>query len=447
MFDPFPYQLEGASFLASKSRALLADEMGVGKTGQSLMACEHVGAKRVLVMAPANVRSGWVRAIPDFMKNPLPAKVLQTEKDTPLATGFTICSYDLGIRKAMQAKLLEQDWDAVITDEEHYLKEPDSKRTQLVYGKGCEAGPDSLIANAGYFWALSGTPTPNHAAELYPLLRAFGLFKGSYRAFVDRYCITRETIYGTKIIGSNPKNLPELKGLIKQCSIRRLVKDVWAQRPELTHNHLYLDPSECDKELLAQLVQEEKGEEAESLRNFMDAVAAGEEYDMPQDLQFSRLRRLIGMVKMKPTAQRLGEELDLISSGKVLIFAIHREVVSGLAAELARFNPVILQGGMTFDQKEAARQTFIEDSNCRVLVANITVGGTGMDGFQHAASDVVFVEASCVPSDNEQATRRLYRLGQTKSVRSRYVTVTGTLDEQVQNILVRKAADIKNILE
>lgn len=58
---PFGYQLEGAAFLAARRRALLCDEMGLGKSGQAVMAARRIGAERVLVLCPAAVVPNWHR--------------------------------------------------------------------------------------------------------------------------------------------------------------------------------------------------------------------------------------------------------------------------------------------------------------------------------------------------------------------------------------------------
>ena len=58
---PFPYQLEGAEFLAGRERALLADEMGIGKTGQAIVAVGLHGFDRVLVICPASLARNWRR--------------------------------------------------------------------------------------------------------------------------------------------------------------------------------------------------------------------------------------------------------------------------------------------------------------------------------------------------------------------------------------------------
>lgn len=441
MLTPFPYQTVGANFLASTPRALLADEMGVGKTGQAILAADDLCARRVLVMCPANVRASWVRALPNFMEKPLAAKVLSNERDTPADKGFTICSYDLGIRKAMRDKLLSRSWDVVIDDECHYLKEKDSKRTTLVYGEKCD-GAGGLILTTPYIWGLSGTPTPNHIAELYPMLRAYGIFTGSYGAFVNTYCLTIETVYGTKVVGTKPDRIADVKAMIKRFALRRKWAEVQAERPSIMHDQIFLDPAECDADLLNEILLEEKGKEVEALLSLIE-----DEGELPDGLVMPRLRRLTGLAKIKPAAQRLAEELELGTMNKVLVFAVHREVVEGLATKLAGYGAITVYGGMSQSAKDAAFDQFIRDSKARVLVANITVAGTGVDGLQHAASDVVFVESSWTPSENEQATRRLYRIGQKDPVRARYVTVTNTLDEQVQKVLVRKAADIKNYFE
>lgn len=439
---PFPYQEEGATFLVAHPRGLLADEMGVGKTGQALLAaCRNLKAPRILTLTPANVRAGWVKALPSFIENPPEIRVMQNSNDTPLATGITVCSYDMAIREPMRSKLLAMPWDVLILDEGHYLKDHTSKRTKLVYGARCDGGPNSLLGNSFYCWPLTGTPTPNHAGELFPMLKAFGLYKGSYMDFIYKYCDVIDGDYGPKVMGTKKKMIPELKQMIQSCTLRRKWSEVESQRPELMTDVMVIDPSECDAELLAELNKVEKGATGKALLAWLKA----EEREPLDDLEMAGYRRLTGLIKVKPIAARIAEELELGIMDKVLVFAHHRQVVENIAAELATYNPAVAYGGMTDAAKQRAFEKFKTDPTCRVLDANLLVAGAGVDGFQHVCSNIVFVESSWVPGDNDQAIRRLYRTGQKHGVRVRFPSVAGTLDDAMAEVQARKAADIENI--
>ena len=134
----FPYQQTGAQYLAANVRAILGDEMGIGKTGQAAVAAEMVGAQRVLVICPASLRVNWAREFKDFC-------------DTQPAQ-LEIVSYNKAVDRAEE--LSSQVWDLVICDEAHYCKNKDSKRTIAALGL--------IGSKALRLWLLTGTPMPNN---------------------------------------------------------------------------------------------------------------------------------------------------------------------------------------------------------------------------------------------------------------------------------------------
>lgn len=93
--DLYPYQVEGAAFLAARGRALLADSMGLGKSAQAIRACDSVGAERVLVVCPASLVENWRREFAKFSERNLKP---------------TVVSYN----RATTAPELAIDWDVLI---------------------------------------------------------------------------------------------------------------------------------------------------------------------------------------------------------------------------------------------------------------------------------------------------------------------------------------------
>src|ERR1700674_4234287 len=165
-FDLLPYQVEGAVWLAGQKTGLLADEMGLGKSAQAIVACDAINAERILVVCPASARINWEREFKRFSTQQRTTTVLSTGGKTPLGA-LTICSYELATRKGTNTLLRAVNWDVLILDEAHYLKTPDAQRTHAVYGK------KGLVRSAKRTYALTGTPAPNNASELWTLLYTF----------------------------------------------------------------------------------------------------------------------------------------------------------------------------------------------------------------------------------------------------------------------------------
>src|SRR4051812_43178128 len=91
----FPYQEEGAQWLATKRRALLADDMGLGKTAQAIRAADLIGAERILILCPAIARTNWVREFSKFSRRGRSFSTVLSATDTWPTSGGIACSYDL----------------------------------------------------------------------------------------------------------------------------------------------------------------------------------------------------------------------------------------------------------------------------------------------------------------------------------------------------------------
>jgi SNF2 family DNA or RNA helicase len=227
---PFPYQIEGAKFLATAKRALLADDLGLGKSAQAILACDEVGAQHVLVICPASVRENWKREFAKFS-----------------AAGIKPVVQSYNNANAINTDPPPGDmWDALILDESHYLKSKDAKRTKAIFGPKCD-GVGGLVERAKHVFLLTGTPAPNHAAELWPMLRAvmpesIPSATGRpmpYWSFVSRYCRTRDNGFGIKPVGT--KNHEKLREAMSPFVLRRKKKEVLKDLPPIRFDTLAVE--------------------------------------------------------------------------------------------------------------------------------------------------------------------------------------------------------------
>jgi hypothetical protein len=188
----FPYQRDGAAFLASRERACLFDEMGTGKSAQAIRALDDVGAKRIIIICPAAVREVWVGELRKFAR--IPRKILKGRDIQDLKLWLVgradvlILSYEMA---TTWAKRMEGDLiDAVVFDEAHYLKSPDALRTRALLSHDCD-GKRGLARWGARVWFMTGTPNPNDAADLWSMLRFTGATRLTRKTFRDRYYKTR----------------------------------------------------------------------------------------------------------------------------------------------------------------------------------------------------------------------------------------------------------------
>lgn len=423
----FPYQCAGAAFLASRRRALLADDMGLGKSAQAIVACEAVGARTILVVCPASLRQNWAREFGRFWFGSRAPQV-------------HVLSYDLAARAKE-----EMGVDVLILDEAHYLKTKTAKRTKAIYGPKCD-GVGGLVERAKHVFLLTGTPSPNNVSELWTHLRAVFpeaiLGKNgkpmTYWQFVDKFCITVDNGFGIQIKGG--KNLPDLKARIKPFVLRRKKEEVLADLPPIRFDTMPLDA--------------DLGALREAEANLPPGIAEALEKDGVAGLQaiaghVATWRRLVGQVKVKPLAERILEELEG-GLQKLVVFAHHRDVIDALDAILMRelsvpgARPVCcLTGNTPPDARQLLVDHFQKTKAARVFLGQIQAAGTGLT--LTAASDLIFAETSWVPAENEQAAMRIHRIGQKNACLVRFATLPGSIDELIMKAVERKMKDIKEM--
>lgn len=446
----FPYQIEGARFLAGNRRALLADEPRVGKTAAAIRACDLVGAHRILWVTTGSARWDHAAAWKKFSDVPRTIKVLTKFSDAhnlpktePLVA---ITSRDLvpNLREK-----LTLPWDVVVLDESHSYKSKDAKRTKAVYGDKCD-GHGGIVERVQYVWCLSGTPSPNNYAELWTMLHALDpdRIQGrngkpvGYWAFADRFCILKSNGFGTEIAGS--RNGEELKARLKGFVLRRTLEQIAPEVPRLRVDKLRLDTADA-REVLALAKQYPE------LNEIADIMDRGE--DSPQAQQYLRAKakqllqtagpamRMLGLLKVEGLAWWIADEVP----AKRVVFAWHTDVIQLLQAKLndRKIGSVILDGSVVGENRQRVVERFRNDPKVDVMIGQIVAAGEGID--LSVADEVVFLETSWVPGHNEQASRRVVNVGKTRPTNARFVVVPGTVDERIQSTVARRVADIAKL--
>lgn len=448
-----PYQIEGARYLARSKRALLADDPGLGKSAQAVVACDLVRARNILVICPAIARFNWEHEYEKFSTLGPSAWTLVTTSETALSstTNGVICSYDLAIANSVSTKLCARFWDCVILDESHYLKDRKTQRTKLVYGK--------LGHTATYVWCLSGTPAKKDAGDLWPILSFFGLYAGDYWEFVFEFLDTEQTLYGLKIKGTKPGQVEPLKRLLARCMLRRERKEVMKDLPALAFYDVVVEAAPVNiRQWFSEVIISPHSEEplkeqiAEEIRTTEKLIEmVGPHSDAAVDIlaglqkKTEKSRRYVGLQKAPSVAAIISQELTDDAYEKIVLFAWHRDVVECLREALKPWHPEVLYGGTTVMKRERTLKAFAKDARVRVLICNIVAAGIAID--LTAASEVGFVEPSYIPADNVQAVFRVHRFPQTKPVRVRYFGLYKHVDFEVQKILRRRSADLARLFD
>lgn len=284
----------------------------------------------------------------------------------------------------------------------------------------------------------------------------FGAYKNSYDNFVSHFCKTRHTPYGDVITGN--KNIPEFRNLIRPWILRRLTKDVMPDLPPIRFSDVTVPAGEVDLEVFFPeyyMLQNREPElkaliakQRETLQAMVDVAGTGATglasigAMLGENSPISSLRRYVGLQRVQGVIDLVTDELN---SGldKIVIFAIHRDVIESLRVGLSKFGAVTLYGGSSAAARQRNIDKFSRDPRCRVFIGNIQAAGVGVDGLQKQCCNVLLLEKYGVPGWMAQAIMRVRRTGQTRPVLVRSVKLENDdLFNRVEAALYRKTRDL-----
>lgn len=400
----FPFQIEGLDFLhRTGGRALLADLPGLGKTYQTLAYMEEVKFRKVLVVSPASVSYMWQDKTKELLG-----------WSTDVIEGYTnpfderarviICSYAVFTRRVDKLKSL--GFNLVVFDEAHALSNTTSARSRA-----------SRLLQTQNVLLLSGTPFLNRPKELWPLLNLLqpGVWS-SFWKFAHRYCDAKRDYFGHWNF-DGAENLAELKDKISTIMIRRTKEEVLKDLPELTINYLpYLTQSET------------------LVRSYKEAYEVAKKATTPVRGRLLALRRVVGLMKVKPGIE-LAEDLLVDPNSKVVLFAIHKTVVAELHEGLSNYKSILIVGDTPQEERNNLVQQFQNDPDTRVAIIS-EAGGEGIN--LYAASNLIFVERAWNPGKETQIQGRIHRIGQKNNCQIYYIIAKATIDERIHQIINKK---------
>ena len=414
-----PFQLAGRDHLVRNHHALLADEPGLGKTVQAIAAAELLAAKRILVIAPASMRLGWRQEIEECLGA------------QEFMAGWHIISYNEAVKWAPKSMGLYA-YDLCILDEAHFLKTPDSQRTQAVFGNAA-----GLARRAARVWALSGTPVLNRPIEFYPLLKCLAARAiapyDTFTRFAQHFCGAYFDGHGLNVKGAS--HLDDLASRLQGFMLRRTKEEVLPELPPRIVTRVPVEISAADRRAI---------DAAESAIGDREAFISSTRENFSQLGDMSTLLRVTGEAKVAAAARYVEDLLE--TERKIVVFARHRSVIAELTIQIEG-GCVVYQGGMSDREKQEAVNRFVKDPNCRVFIGNIQAAGTGINGLQEVCQTAVFAELSWTPGEMSQAADRLHRMGQRgSSVNIHWLYAPNTLEAAVLGVHDAKNSVIDRLM-
>lgn len=426
-----PYQKVGIQFASQRRYTLLADEMGLGKTIQAIGLVNLIRPNRVMVICPAIMKLRWQHELNEWLVDQYQIVVLNSKPVLNHGKAIHIVNYDI------LGKHSFGEYDIVIVDEAHYIRNPQAQRTKLT---------QQIIhsSRAKHVLFLTGTPVLNKPIDLFPILKIAGLEDNLYRyAFKYRMAIS-EKIGKKEVIRFVPpprQYAEKLQTMLRSTiMIRRQKADVLSELPPKVRLVIPVDLVEgkAEEDWIAEVkhkIQEVKGDYKQKIEQLRDLKRMGM-------ATLAKLRHATALAKVPYVVQYVREMME--QEHKVVVFAHHLDVLHALHQGLSEYNPVLITG----ETPQNERQTYIDrfmSSDCRVFIGSITACGQGITLTQ--ASHVVFAELDWSAEIIRQAEDRIHRIGQKDTVFVHYIVADRSVDARIAQRMVQKEETNRFVLD
>jgi superfamily II DNA or RNA helicase len=407
---PYQFQIEGIKWLVDHPNALLADEMGLGKTVQAIVAMRVLfrrgEVRKALIVAPVSILTNWERELDGWAPELKPLLIqgtpeIRTEQwATP--ADVLLVSHETLARDYEQLTLRPKTIDLVIIDEAQKIKNPTTDRAKAA---------KSMSQVAKYRWALTGTPLENSIGDTISILE-----------FVSP---------GANL--NSEMGVSELRRTMKPLVLRRTKKMVDVQFPEIRHEEVWLDLS------ASQRANYQKAE-AEGIQNLR---ALGNEASRVHVFALiTKLKKICNYDDDSGQSSKLEYLQDnlpelVANDEKALVFSQYPNVtLRKLLPKLADYNPSLFEGSLSLSERDQKVRNFQNDDTTKLMLMGVHSGGTGLTLTR--ANHVFHFDHWWNPAVVDQATARIHRIGQERTVFVTSLYTSRTIEARVDKLLKQK---------
>ena len=424
------FQKEGVGFIESRNgNVIVGDEMGTGKTITVLTyISNHPELTPVVIVVPATLKYNWKKEADKWLLTKRDIQILESKKTKKLKKSSDIIIINYDIVHAWRKEIANINPKVLVLDECHAIKTSTTKRTK---------GVKHIAKKAKHIIPMSGTPAINRPAELYNSIKLVEseLF-GSFQSYAQRYCDAYFNGYGWEYKGGS--NLEELYDILSNIMIRRKKEDVIKDLPEKRRTFVSLDLTNVSDYNKAEndfieWVRENKGKRA------ADRASSAEKLVK------------VGTLRLLAVRGALANSIQWIKNfladydGKLVVFAVHKEIISALMEEFGDIAVKIDGSVPTGEVRQTIVEKFQNDKNIRLFVGNIKAAGVGIT--LTASSNIVFLELPWTPGELEQAEDRCHRMGQKNAVNIWYLLAENTIEMELAKMIDSKRNILSQVLD
>jgi len=422
---------------------LLADEPGLGKTAQALVAASVSNSYPLLVVVPNVVKTNWAREVALWTPGRTATVVTGDGHDVDAFSDVVIVNYEVLDRHV--GWLSRFGFKGMVVDEAHFIKNLKSERSKnvLTLSRSIRAArPKALMI------ALTGTPLINDIDDFRAIWQFlgwiddkkplptlmdkledtdltpadFGFFAAARQAVIDMGIVRRKKVdVAADIPARRVADIPvELDDDLGRSV--RAAEAALTQRLLAAYRRVRSLKPDADPEDLIRVVAHAEIEESKAAKT--------------GDNVFTMVRK-IGQAKAGLAADYTIQLARNV--GKVVFFAKHIDVMDQAEAQFAKagLTTVSIRGDQSPKARQAAIDAFDNDPEVSIVVASLTAAGVGLN--LQAASNVVLAELSWTSAEQTQAIDRVHRIGQELPVTAWRIIAAHTIDAKIAELIDSKA--------
>ena len=418
------HQIEAAQKVINdmNGRAILADEVGLGKTIEAgLILKEYLFrnlVKKVLILVPSSLVNQWMKELYEkfYIATTAYRKNYRWD-DYPIM----VSSLDLAKRSPHREEILNIDYDLVIIDEAHRLKNKDTLNYKFV-----------RAIKKKYCLLLTATPIQNNMLELFNLVSIIKPgFLGNYTTFRKRYA------------QADRKKKAQLHQLIQHVMVRNRRKDTILDDVKRKITTVWLEFSEQEQQVYNSLANRLQHMDAFAKLTYLKELCSSREacfLSLQKNIEnksntINELMDEIAALPHHTKAKKLVELIESFGNEKVIVFTQYRATQYYLQWYLQQHNisAISFYGGIKRGRKDWIQQLFKDQY--QVLIAT-EAGGEGIN--LQFCNHMINYDLPWNPMHIEQRIGRIHRYGQENDVHIYNFAIKNTLEEHVIDLLYQK---------